>query len=118
MSLFKSSKNKSASVATSPSATPRASMQDQRPASANKMTLEQALEILLRKTVADAASEGTQLLQIDALERVDNHNSLLDFVRRQSFSKVMMITPLIRYSSYTETVFSAFGDIESGDNLD
>ncbi|KAF9971244.1 hypothetical protein BGZ65_010550 [Modicella reniformis] len=56
MSLFKSSKNKSASAAASPSATPRASMQDQRPASANKMTQEQALEILLRKTMTDAAS--------------------------------------------------------------
>ncbi|KAF9936877.1 hypothetical protein BGZ65_001973 [Modicella reniformis] len=55
MGLFKSSKNKSASVATSPSATPRASMQDQRLALA-KMTQEQALEILLRKTMADAAS--------------------------------------------------------------
>ncbi|KAF9994152.1 hypothetical protein BGZ65_010246, partial [Modicella reniformis] len=55
MGLFKSPKSKSAS-ATSPSATPRSSMQDQRPASANKMTLEQVLEILLHKTMTEAAS--------------------------------------------------------------
>ncbi|KAK3815293.1 MAG: hypothetical protein J3Q66DRAFT_441432 [Benniella sp.] len=56
MPLFKSSKNKSASAATTPAATPRSSMQQQRPAQAHQMTQEQALKILLNSTMGNAAS--------------------------------------------------------------
>ena len=54
MAFFKSSKNQSASAAASSAATPRSSMQGQRPA--NKMTKDQALEMLMNKTMGDAAS--------------------------------------------------------------
>ncbi|KAG0195207.1 hypothetical protein BGX33_003957, partial [Mortierella sp. NVP41] len=51
MSLFKSNKNKSASAASTPAQTPRTSLSDQRPAQAIKMTRDQALEIVLSKSV-------------------------------------------------------------------
>ncbi|KAK3815294.1 MAG: hypothetical protein J3Q66DRAFT_441434 [Benniella sp.] len=56
MPLFKSSKNQSASAATTPAATPRSSMQQQRPAQAHQMTQEQALKILLNSTMGNASS--------------------------------------------------------------
>ncbi|KAF8977615.1 hypothetical protein BGZ52_006877, partial [Haplosporangium bisporale] len=60
MSIFKSNKsnkNKTASAATTPSQTPRSSMQTARPASsqANVMTREQALESLMKKTAGTAS---------------------------------------------------------------
>ncbi|KAF9083804.1 hypothetical protein BGX29_002901, partial [Mortierella sp. GBA35] len=52
MSLFKSSKNQTASAATTPAQTPRPSMDAQRPAqAATKMTRDQALEAALNKAV-------------------------------------------------------------------
>ncbi|KAG0334682.1 hypothetical protein BG005_004805, partial [Podila minutissima] len=54
MSIFKSNKNKTASAATTPSQTPRSSMQTTRPASsprAKGMTRDEALESLMKKTV-------------------------------------------------------------------
>ncbi|KAG0248214.1 hypothetical protein BGZ95_008155, partial [Linnemannia exigua] len=53
MSLFKSNKNKTASAASTPAQTPRASLNEQRPATteATKMTREQALEMAMRKSV-------------------------------------------------------------------
>ncbi|KAG0198789.1 hypothetical protein BGX28_007811 [Mortierella sp. GBA30] len=56
MSLFKSSKNQSASAAASPASTPRSSVHEQRPAQVNKMTQEQALEKLLLKSMPNAAA--------------------------------------------------------------
>ncbi|KAG9320411.1 hypothetical protein KVV02_008351 [Mortierella alpina] len=55
MSLFKlSNKNKTASAASSvvstPAQTPRSSMQEQQPAQATKMTRDQALEKIMKKT--------------------------------------------------------------------
>ncbi|KAF9982219.1 hypothetical protein BGZ65_003115 [Modicella reniformis] len=77
MSLFKSSKNKSASAATSPSATPRSSMQDQRPAPANKMTQEQALETLLRKTMADATFDGARGYVVTSSSRLSSPQKVI-----------------------------------------
>ncbi|KAI8600908.1 hypothetical protein EDD21DRAFT_444136 [Dissophora ornata] len=54
MTFFKSSKNQSASTATSPAATPRSSMHEQHPA--NTMTLDQALLMLHKKAMPNAAS--------------------------------------------------------------
>ncbi|KAF9349100.1 hypothetical protein BGX26_012571 [Mortierella sp. AD094] len=51
MSLFKSNKNKSTSAASTPSQTPRTSMQGTRPSHANTMTREQAVENALEKCV-------------------------------------------------------------------
>ncbi|KAG0370260.1 hypothetical protein BGX24_002094 [Mortierella sp. AD032] len=51
MSLFKSTKNQSASAATTPAQTPRPSVDAQRPAPATKLTPEQALDSILSKTV-------------------------------------------------------------------
>ncbi|KAF8929321.1 hypothetical protein BGZ47_001114, partial [Haplosporangium gracile] len=51
MPFFKSNKNKTASTATTPAQTPRSSVDAQRPAQANKMTRDQALELALRKSV-------------------------------------------------------------------
>ncbi|KAG0248936.1 hypothetical protein BGZ95_007787, partial [Linnemannia exigua] len=53
MSLFKSNKNKTSSAASTPAQTPRASLNEQRPATmeATKMTREQAIEMAMRKTV-------------------------------------------------------------------
>ncbi|KAF9362067.1 hypothetical protein BGX34_006727, partial [Mortierella sp. NVP85] len=56
MPLFKSSKNQSASASTTPAATPRSSMQQQRPAQAHQMTQEQALKILFSNTMGNASS--------------------------------------------------------------
>ncbi|KAF9100150.1 hypothetical protein BGX27_000484, partial [Mortierella sp. AM989] len=50
MPLFKSNKNKSASVASTPAQTPRTSIQDTRPTQINTMTREQVLEIVLKKS--------------------------------------------------------------------
>ncbi|KAG0071297.1 hypothetical protein BGZ89_011105, partial [Linnemannia elongata] len=49
MSLFKSNKNKTASAATTPAQTPRASLNEQRPET--KMTQEQAIKMAMKKTV-------------------------------------------------------------------
>ncbi|KAG0037344.1 hypothetical protein BGZ89_008252, partial [Linnemannia elongata] len=51
MSLFKSTKNQSASAAASPAQTPRPSVDAQRPAAqtTKKMTTEQALDSILHK---------------------------------------------------------------------
>ncbi|KAG9061559.1 hypothetical protein KI688_007138 [Linnemannia hyalina] len=53
MSLFKSTKNQSASAAASPAQTPRPSVDAQRPAAqtTKKMTTEQALDSVLHKAV-------------------------------------------------------------------
>ncbi|KAF9117207.1 hypothetical protein BGW39_002454, partial [Mortierella sp. 14UC] len=52
MSLFKSNKNKTASAATTPAQTPRASLNEQRPsAKPTTMTRDQALELALSKSV-------------------------------------------------------------------
>ncbi|KAK3841059.1 MAG: hypothetical protein J3R72DRAFT_524640 [Linnemannia gamsii] len=51
MPLFKSTKNQSASAATTPAQTPRPSVDAQRPAPATKLTPEQALDSILSKTV-------------------------------------------------------------------
>ncbi|KAG0017254.1 hypothetical protein BGZ81_010829, partial [Podila clonocystis] len=53
MSIFKSNKNKTASAATTPSQTPRSSMQTARPSlpQAKVMTRDQALESLMKKNV-------------------------------------------------------------------
>ncbi|KAF9944801.1 hypothetical protein BGZ72_001954 [Mortierella alpina] len=52
MSIFKrSNKNKSASAASTPAQTPRSSMQEQRSAQATKMTREEALEMLMQKSL-------------------------------------------------------------------
>ncbi|KAG0076172.1 hypothetical protein BGZ93_001110, partial [Podila epicladia] len=54
MSIFKSNKNKTASAATTPSQTPRSSMQNTRPASsspAKGMTRDEALESLMKKSL-------------------------------------------------------------------
>ncbi|KAF9382848.1 hypothetical protein CPC16_009170 [Podila verticillata] len=55
MPFFKSSKNQTASTATTPAQTPRSSMQEQR-AKPHKMTQEEALEKLMRVTMGDAAA--------------------------------------------------------------
>ncbi|KAG0305390.1 hypothetical protein BGZ99_002093 [Dissophora globulifera] len=55
MTLFKSFKNQSASATASPAATPRTSMHEERPAAATKMTQEQALEILNKISMPNAA---------------------------------------------------------------
>ncbi|KAF9980803.1 hypothetical protein BGZ75_007961 [Mortierella antarctica] len=62
MSIFKlSNKNKTASAASSvvstPAQTPRSSMQEQRPAQATKMTRDQALEKIMKKTYGAAAAK-------------------------------------------------------------
>ena len=57
MSLFKSSKNQSASAASTPAQTPRSSMQGSRPAQA-KMTHEQALQMALEKSFSGVAAHG------------------------------------------------------------
>ncbi|KAF8944142.1 hypothetical protein BGZ47_004600, partial [Haplosporangium gracile] len=49
MSLFKSNKNKTASAATTPTQTPRTSLNEQRPET--KMTQEQAIKMVMKKTV-------------------------------------------------------------------
>ncbi|KAG0285024.1 hypothetical protein BGZ98_005689, partial [Dissophora globulifera] len=54
MAFFKSSKNQSASATASPAATPRTSMHEERPA-AIKMTQDQALEILNKISMPNAA---------------------------------------------------------------
>lgn len=54
MSLFKANKNKTSSAASTPTQTPRASLNEQRPSNAQattKMTREQALEMALQKSV-------------------------------------------------------------------
>jgi len=54
MSLFKFNKNKISSAASTPAQTPRASLNEQRPFTAQattKMTREQALEMVMKKSV-------------------------------------------------------------------
>ncbi|KAG0327248.1 hypothetical protein BG000_001038, partial [Podila horticola] len=52
MSIFKTNKNKTTSAATTPSQTPRSSMQTARPSppQTKAMTRDQALESLMKKT--------------------------------------------------------------------
>ncbi|KAG9061528.1 hypothetical protein KI688_007106 [Linnemannia hyalina] len=61
MSLFKSTKNQSASAAASPAQTPRPSVDAQRPAAqtTKKMTTEQALDSVLHKAVQTMPSIST-----------------------------------------------------------
>ncbi|KAH7027027.1 hypothetical protein BKA57DRAFT_511657 [Linnemannia elongata] len=61
MSLFKSTKNQSASAAASPAQTPRPSVDAQRPAAqtTKKMTTEQALDSILHKAVQTMPSIST-----------------------------------------------------------
>ncbi|KAK3822313.1 MAG: hypothetical protein JOS17DRAFT_793489 [Linnemannia elongata] len=61
MSLFKSTKNQSASAATSPAQTPRPSVDAQRPTAqtTKKMTTEQALDSVLHKAVQTMPSIST-----------------------------------------------------------
>ncbi|KAF9177913.1 hypothetical protein BGZ50_008242, partial [Haplosporangium sp. Z 11] len=57
MSFFKrSSKNKTSSGASTPSQTPRSSMQAQRGDQATKMTLNQALEMVMDRSMPNAGS--------------------------------------------------------------
>ncbi|KAG9061529.1 hypothetical protein KI688_007107 [Linnemannia hyalina] len=72
MSLFKSTKNQSASAAASPAQTPRPSVDAQRPAAqtTKKMTTEQALDSVLHKAVQTMPSISTvmtlgRILQIN-----------------------------------------------------
>ncbi|KAK3828440.1 MAG: hypothetical protein J3Q66DRAFT_434974 [Benniella sp.] len=53
MPFFKSNKNKIASAASTPGQTPRSSMQALRPVKAAPMTREQALEIIMQKSVGN-----------------------------------------------------------------
>jgi len=50
MSLFKSNKNKSTSAASTPAQTPRPSVEAQRPTQ-TKMTRDQAIDVVLGKSV-------------------------------------------------------------------
>ncbi|KAK3826782.1 MAG: hypothetical protein JOS17DRAFT_792049 [Linnemannia elongata] len=61
MSLFKSTKNQSASAAASPAQTPRPSVDAQRPTAqtTKKMTTEQALDSVLHKAVQTMPSIST-----------------------------------------------------------
>ncbi|KAG0067532.1 hypothetical protein BGZ90_000952 [Linnemannia elongata] len=66
MSLFKSNKNKTASAATTPAQTPRASLNEQRPET--KMTQEQAIKMAMKKTVqANQHQHMVQLIHKDGL---------------------------------------------------
>ena len=56
MSFFKSSKNQSASAASTPAQTPRSSVDGSRPAQANKMTKEQAIQMAMDKSLGPNAS--------------------------------------------------------------
>ena len=56
MSFFKSSKNQSASTASTPAQTPRSSVDGSRLAQANKMTKEQALQMAMDKSLGPNAS--------------------------------------------------------------
>jgi len=56
MPFFKSSKNQSASAASTPAQTPRSSVDGSRPAQANKMTKEQAIQMAMDKSLGPNAS--------------------------------------------------------------
>ncbi|GJJ73531.1 hypothetical protein EMPS_05889 [Entomortierella parvispora] len=56
MSFFKSSKNQSASAASTPAQTPRSSVDGARPAQATKMTREQAIQIAMEKSLGATSS--------------------------------------------------------------
>ncbi|KAI1287123.1 hypothetical protein EDD11_010552, partial [Mortierella claussenii] len=59
MPLFKSNKNKSASAASTPAQTPRTSIHEERPSTAQtgtKMTREQALEKIMKTSMANATA--------------------------------------------------------------
>ncbi|KAF9901537.1 hypothetical protein BX616_002226 [Lobosporangium transversale] len=62
MPLFKSNKNKSASAATTPAQTPRTSIHEERPmttkagTNAHKMTRDQALEVIMKTSMGNAAN--------------------------------------------------------------
>ncbi|KAH7027028.1 hypothetical protein BKA57DRAFT_511658 [Linnemannia elongata] len=68
MSLFKSTKNQSASAAASPAQTPRPSVDAQRPAAqtTKKMTTEQALDSILHKAVQTMPSISTVIDGLDS----------------------------------------------------
>ncbi|KAF9417665.1 hypothetical protein BGZ76_004502, partial [Entomortierella beljakovae] len=52
MPLFKSNKNKSSSVATTPAQTPRSSLQAARSKQTSQMTMEQALEAVQKNSLS------------------------------------------------------------------
>ncbi|GJJ73525.1 hypothetical protein EMPS_05883 [Entomortierella parvispora] len=56
MSFFKSSKNQSASAASTPAQTPRSSVDGARPAQPTKMTREQAIQIAMEKSLGATSS--------------------------------------------------------------
>ncbi|KAG9061555.1 hypothetical protein KI688_007134 [Linnemannia hyalina] len=120
MSLFKSTKNQSASAAASPAQTPRPSVDAQRPAAqtTKKMTIEQALDSVLHKTVQTMPSISTVIaLKLSKLIRIllhsmpDGHVSTLLRVAYLSESSepghqqtVEATTKIIPYYSFVTSV--------------
>ncbi|KAG0042147.1 hypothetical protein BGZ83_000840 [Gryganskiella cystojenkinii] len=71
MSFFKSSKNQSASAASTPAQTPRSSMDASRATSQNKMTKEQAVELARNKALEIDSHRGCSYIRMPKEQALD-----------------------------------------------